>query len=608
MQLEADTEGALAFTAELTRTLDPDCKLTTWASPHSLGLEGLFEEGIAFAAEARLFVEGGYTSGHEREVLVGEAKSAWIALTMATNYECPDPVSCCTERLDLLSRDFDEVLEAHTREHKTLFTRVSLDLPGDEELESLPLEERLARVRTGEDDPSLPALYFNYGRYLLMASSRNSDQPANLQGLWNAELAPPWDADFHQDVNLEMNYWLAEICNLPECTAPLFEFVWRAVPYAKDAANKLYGCKGVCFPITDDVWARCTPESPGWDIWTGAAAWLAQHFWQRWEFSGEEEFLREQAYPFYKLVAEFYLDYLVQAEDGKLVTVPSQSPENRFRGGAEPVSIGVASTMDLVFVRETFERCLAASQLLGLDDPLRPDWLYALEHLADFHIGRKGQLQEWLEDFEEVEPGHRHYSHLVGVFPGELMTPERLPELFTAARVSLELRLAAGGGHTGWSRAWTAALWARFLEGNLAFEHIQELLRQFTTPSLLDLHPPHIFQIDGNFGATAAMAEMLLQSQRGFIHLLPALPEAWSEGKVTGLCARGGFVVDITWRNDEFVEASILSRKGGKCLIMAPDVACEAYLADEPVRVEQNELGYLEFDTEPGQLLVLRAI
>jgi alpha-L-fucosidase 2 len=480
-----------------------------------------------------------------------------------------------------------------------------LDLGNVPEAETLPLNARLERMRAGEADPGLIALYFQFGRYLLLSSSRRCDQPAQLQGIWNEELRPPWESDFHHDVNIQMNYWPAEVCNLAECAEPLFNYIWRAVPQSQKAARDLYDCGGIVMCLQTDVWDRATPESPGWDIWTGAAPWLAEHLWWRWEYTRDETFLRQQVYPFYRLIAEFYSDYLVRDEQGRLVPVPSQSPENYFVGGAEPVSLTIGATMDLLFIRETFTRCLEAGKLLGLDEEIYPVWEGILSDIPPFQIGKHGQLQEWLEDFEEAEPGHRHFSHLVGVYPSETMTPHQLPDFYNAARVSLERRLAAGGGHTGWSRAWTAALWARFGDKDQAYEHLVHLITDFATDSLLDLHPPRIFQIDGNFGGTAALAEMLLQSHEGLLRLLPTLPAQWPNGSVSGLRGRDGFTINITWYNGVLAEARITSTLGHVCrvagtyVVTQPDGTAPATL--------RHENGVTEWPTQVGHIYTLTA-
>jgi alpha-L-fucosidase 2 len=607
VHMTADTPRSISAKISLGRIDDPECTLEDWSRAGAFGFKGRFTEGIEFAAEARVSVRGGKSlTGEHAEIEVERADEVLIVLAIETNYSAPAPDEQCAKLLDATPMDIDLLRKAHLAEHRAIFNRVRLDLATDPALDLLPLEDRLARVRNGGKDPALVALYFQYGRYLLMSSSRKCDQPANLQGLWSEELRPPWECDFHHDVNIQMNYWAAEACNLADCANALLRYIHRDIPQASKAARDLYNCRGVFFCIQTDVWDRATPESPGWDVWTGAAAWLAEHLWWRWEYSLDKGFLRDKAYPFLKMVAEFYEDYLVRDDKGRLVTVPSQSPENTFVGGAAPVSICVGATMDFLLIREVLTRCLHATEILDIDLELRPKWEQILRDLPPYQIGKHGQLQEWLEDLEEAEPGHRHVSHLIGVYPGEQMTPDALPEFYDAARVSLERRLAAGGGHTGWSRAWTAALWARFGEGELAYEHLVHLITDFATTSLLDLHPPQIFQIDGNLGGTAAVAEMLLQSRGGAIYLLPALPAQWRCGSVSGLRARGGVEVDMTWRDGTLVEAQLRAKAAGRVRVSCGSAQCSAYVGTKRLPAEMDAHGCLVFDVKPGQHVDLR--
>lgn len=607
VRLGAGRSGCITATVALNRTPDPDCSVSHWSRADGIGFTGRFKEGVVFAAEARLLVRGGRVRpAPAGAVEIENADEVLVALTAGTDYADPDPAAACRARLAAIPEDAGLLRELHEAEHRSFVGRVSLDLAHDPALDVLSTDERLARVRAGAGDPGLTAQYFQFGRYLLAASSRPStDQPANLQGLWNESLRPPWNSDFHLDVNLQMNYWPAEVCNLSDCAEPLFRFLRRMMPAARQAARDAFGCRGIYMLGAGDIWPRTALGAPGYDPWTGALAWLAQHLWWRYEFSLDRGFLRDQAYPFLKEVALFYQDFLVRDSRGRLVTVPSQSPENPFAGGSKPASLCVAATMDLLLIREVMERCLQASQLLDTDAAMRPAWQAILDDLPPYQTGRHGQLQEWLEDFDEVDPGHRHLSHLIGVFPGDAMTPERQPEAYRAMRTALERRCAAGSGQSGWSAAWIACLWARFNDGDQAEAYLQRLLAKHTAPSLLDLYPPEIFQIDGNFGGTAAVAEMLVQSHEGVIRLLPALPAAWPAGRVRGLRARGGWELDIAWEDSAVAEAVLRASVDGEAAVgAAPCLRVVERTGDgddRPVRAETGGGNIIRFHAAAGR-------
>jgi len=410
---------------------------------------------------------------------------------------------------------------------------------------------------------------------------------------------------------LQMNYWIAEPAGMQRYVEALLRHIERYVPHARKAAKDLYGCRGVYYPIQTDAWGRSTPESHGWAVWIGAAAWLAQHVWWHYEYAPDLDFLRQRAYPFFKEVAAFYEDYLIEDDPGVLQIVPSQSPENRFVGGGDlPVSLGVSATMDVILARQALHYAIRSSELLGVDPEKRKQWQAMCERLPKLRIGRHGQLQEWNEDFEEVEPAHRHLSHLVGLFPGDALDPERTPDLWRAAEVSLERRLAAGGGHTGWSRAWVACLFARLGRSEEAWQHLNHLITDFATDSLLDLHPPRIFQIDGNLGGAAAVIEMLLQSYGGELHFLPALPAAWPNGRAAGLRTRGGFTVGMEWANGKLERASVKGIAAKACVIAYAPERCKVVDAAGRQVAIRRDGHRMTFETEPGeeyQLTVLPA-
>ncbi|NCO34040.1 MAG: hypothetical protein AUJ92_10825 [Armatimonadetes bacterium CG2_30_59_28] len=551
----------------LSRIEDPDCSITPWNDGESFGFTGAFVEGAQFAVGGRIIGSTGeFLLPAPGSFAVGvRGATRWtLLLSIAVDAEGrSNPAGVCMDQLSAAPADADKLLRSHAEAHRKVYSRVTLDLGSGGS--DPPTDERLCRLREGEPDESLLALYFNFGRYLLQASSLNASVPANLQGKWNEECKPPWDCDLHCDVNIQMNYWPAEVCNLSDALEPLFDWMESCLPHGRRAARELYGCDGIWLPIQTDPWGRATPESYGWDIWTGAAAWLAQHLWWRYEYGLDEAFLRTRAYPFIKEVAAFYETYLVSDAQGRLVTVPSQSPENRFVGGTSPVSLCIAATMDLELIHDCLTHAIRASEMLGVDEEKRQQWQSILEKIPRLQIGKHAQLQEWLEDYDETEPGHRHFSHLFALYPGDQITLEDTPALTDAARVSLERRLAAEGGHTGWSRAWTVCLWARLREGNESHKHLRALVTDFATDTLLDLHPPRIFQIEGNLGGTAGIAEMLLQSHNGILRILPALPDAWPDGRITGLRARGGFRIDIEWRKGRARRIDLHSLKGQEC-------------------------------------------
>jgi alpha-L-fucosidase 2 len=563
VHLEADQPFSGRFW--LARREDPGCVLRFETSADRLVMDGQFERGISFRVEARLNLQGSTVATEGEQVVVSQARRVLVAVDIGTSPQCQAPARECS-RHRLTHTDWPRLRRQSQKVYRKLCggLRLELDIPPVKQ----STDQRLQRARAGASDPGLPALYFNYGRYLLVATTATAELPPNLQGKWNEDLRPPWEADYHHDVNLQMNYWPAESGHLQHSTEALFQHLERFVPHARKAAQDLYGCRGVWFPIQTDPWGRSTPESFGWAVWIGAAAWLAQHLWWHYEYGRDPEFLRQRAYPFLKEVAAFYESYLIEDGHGLLQVVPSQSPENRIAGGGDlPVTLCVSATMDLQLIQDLLGHAIQAAQRLGMDPDKQREWRSILDRLPPIGVGRHGQLQEWSQDFEEVEPGHRHYSHLFGLYPGDSIDPERTPELWQAARASLERRLAHAGGHTGWSRSWTACFYARLGQAEPAWEHLVHLILDFATDSLLDLHPPRIFQIDGNFGGTAAVLEMLLQSYHEELHFLPALPQHWPQGRCQGLRARGGYTVDLSWQASRLQRAEIVSLEDRECTV-----------------------------------------
>ena len=618
INLTASKAGHISFKARLARSKDARFFVDK-KNPNRYILRGQIMAkysndpapvpAMKFEGELQVVTHGGVTKADADGIEVTNADSAVLLLAAASDYRGIDPESQCRDVLSKVSlKSWDKILEDHLSDFTRLASRMDIDLgSAGAVVESLPTDERLLRMRKNESDPGMISTYFMFGRYLLMTSSRPGNMPANLQGLWNADMSAAWNSDYHTNINIQMNYWPAEVCNLSECHLPLFDFMDNLVESGTRTAQVEYGARGwVVHHLTDPFYFTSPADGPQ-GVWPMGAAWLCEHPWQHYEFTSDKGFLAERAYPLMRGAARFIMDYLVVAPEGtampgRLVTNPSHSPENSFYLPNKTKSeLTYASTMDLEIIYDLLSHCIEASKMLGIDDAFRAECEKTLALLPPLQISKKdGKLQEWIEDYVENDIHHRHTSHLFALYPGDEITLSHTPALAEAARKTLLNR--GDKGATEWSLAWRASLWARLEESERAYSQIALLTATDLFPNLFNRYDSRRetpFQIDGNFGATAGIAEMLIQSQKSEIKLLPALPREWAQGSVKGLRARGAFTVDMTWANQTLTSARIVSDLGN-AFRLHTRLPVKVISQGKLVSVTHVGNNVIEFPTESG--------
>lgn len=584
----AKWSGDMPFSGRLSfvRAEDSDAECSVSCENGGIFFSCAFNGGIEYRAEVRIKTDG--------TVLPTDGG---IAVENATQLIASANVLLCGGDNREYNFDFDALAEKHSEKFKSYMNRMSFEIEADSK--AMPTDERIRRIKQGESDVKLQELYFCYGRYLMISSCIAGNLPPNLQGKWNAEIDPPWKSDYHFDINLQMNEWMIEGANLSEFAESLAEFLLTFIESGREAAENLYGCRGIWLPYGGDVWGICTPESFGYCVWVGAAAWVAQALWQHYSYTGDKKYLKEKAYKFFREVALFYEDFLEEDENGIMQIMPSQSPENRFVGAGAVATVGIctSSAIDVQLAYDALGYAVKTAEILGIDKEEAAKWENLRNKLPEFKIGSDGRLLEWNEEFREEQPGHKHLSHLYGLFPSDIFTPEGRKKEYDAAVKSFRYRISHDSGYTGWSRAWISNICARIGDSKEFYKQIEGLLKDFATESLLDIHPdpinpgtaPDIFQIDGNFGMVSAVLEALCGYFDGKAHFLRSLPEQWGSGRLAGLKLPGGHTVSFEWRNGRVTSVTAVMGFAGslKAVINGEEMLLKG---------EENSVVNIDFD------------
>jgi alpha-L-fucosidase 2 len=623
VRLTSSVKGKLNLLARMDR---PASSETAAAAPNRLVMTGEavpvkatldpatqeHHVGVKFRAELLAVANDGKVTAEENFLRIKDASSVTLFVAAATDYRTSDMAAACAKYLVAASKPYDDLRARHVADYRSYFDRSEIQLSNTPDpLADVATDKRIQKVKEGGEDIHFLSTYFQYGRYMLISSSRPGTLAANLQGIWNESLDPPWGSKYTVNINAEMNYWVAERTNLSDLHAPLFDLIDSTRTAGAVTAKKYYGARGFVVHHNTDMWGDSVPvDHVQAGIWPMGAAWLVTHLWDHFEYTGDMEFLKLRAYPRLREVSEFLLDYLVESPDGHLVTGPSQSPENQYKlPDGSKASLCMAPAMDIQITRAVFDRIARASKLLGVDPELREQVISASKRLPPFKISKTGMLQEWDQDYAETELGHRHISHLWALYPDDQITPRGTPELANAARVGLKGRLDHGGGSTGWSRAWIINCYARLEDGDAAYASILQLIRQSTRHNLFDvcgIKENSPFQIDGNLGGSAAFAEMLLQSHGGVVRLLPALPSAWPTGNFRGLRARGGLEVDCKWSGRKVAAATLRAMLDGNVRLATPvgQRLVGVVQGNKTLKLTTDATGNTEFAVRAGQIYV----